>query len=199
MPRHFEDFYGATPKALKWLEWLAMELMNKHLGVGEDGKPLAPITAKLIGVATSKNKFMTQTEVRAITYLSTGVKTKLIRLHWQGQDKDLPLMVRIKGVSDVEVRSMVHYLRHVWKFPIGSGSNGYWWVSAPTGMITTMEHLTDRRTALDQDIDACKYANYKVNPLNMFNRDAPVQPGSQISLGDGFGHKGNTPWGLQNG
>jgi hypothetical protein len=78
--------------------------------------------------------------------------------------------------------------------PIGSGGKGYWWVKDAAGMVSTISHLEDRKTALEQDIIACNNPDFDTNIYDYFREPKKTVIGSrgeQISMGDDFGMSKN--------
>jgi len=80
-----------------------------------------------------------------------------------------------KGLSGQEVRAMVNYLRREWKYPIGSGVKGYFWCKSKEALQPTMDHLEDRRNAIEHALDGLKGATIDVDPNTILDQATPGQ------------------------
>ena len=122
----------------------------------------------------------------------------LFRLLWEskepissGQIKDISAWEYVdgikqyhKGLSSVQLREMVHFLRTEFKFPITSSTQGYGWAHTAEEMQTTLDHLIDRANSILDVHEALNDANYDATP---FSYAPPSKPGEQGSLGANFG------------
>ena len=72
-----------------------------------------------------------------------------------------------KGLTGREVRAMTNYLRREWNYPIGSGAAGYYWCQDKEELETTLNHLKDRITALNQAVDGIANANMDLDPFTV--------------------------------
>jgi hypothetical protein len=68
---------------------------------------------------------------------------------------DEKLKVKMK-LSQPDIRSLVSHLRVERQMPIGSGDGGYFWANDASELETTIQHLTDRRNRIGEDVTALK-------------------------------------------
>lgn len=71
--------------------------------------------------------------------------------------------------EDSDVRAMVNYLRRR-GCPVASGSQGYFWARTADELVTTRQHLLERRDALDAVIAGVGEAIKKMPPQAEFFR-----------------------------
>jgi len=150
MPTGFEDYEGFTKRARKWIRWLIIEFYAHH--------PIKfPITAKQIGIETTRHD----------RHPSGMVK----------YDKDGEAIV-LKGLAGTEVRAIVHFLRQN-RYPIASGSKGYSVAQNEAELKSTIQHLKERRKAIDSDIEGLENADFNINPT--------TEPGEQVGMFNNYG------------
>ena len=140
--RGFEDFEGATTKALKFLEWLVIELQARHPMSG-------PINAPTIERMTVRHEWvpMEKSDPKSTFRSKVNIGEGGLETEW-GYYKDIP------GLSGREVRAMVHYLREHKQMPIASGSKGYFWAADKTEMQGTVDHMEDRISSTQKALRA---------------------------------------------
>ncbi len=203
----FEKYAGRTKRAKQWIEWLLQEIHRHDLE--------KPITAKVITARTTREKYMTEEQIsdRETYTIKPGVRNAALKAikrgeglmeigadptKHQSEGEPTPRMileggvlkhlVKIEGLSDVEVRGIVNYLRGEHRYPIGSCGKGYYWIRTTEGKDVTTSHLKGRISAAQFALDGVENADYSAPISNHLDLSEP-------GLFDDFYRGSETPWG----
>lgn len=86
--------------------------------------------------------------------------------------KDTPVKSRIienrMDLRGVEVRAIVNFLRKK-GYPIGSSSKGYWFAKSKDEIEETLQHLHQRKSAIQSVINGLESSNYFKKQESLFN------------------------------
>lgn len=136
MLKHFEDFDGYTKKAGKHLEWLLLELYKHDIE--------HPITSRSIKTMTRRERYETTSPQAGVEITAPVITT---------------------GLSGVEVRACVHFLREE-GYPIGSRGNGYYWCRSQADKQVTLDHLQQRINSIIRAHDSLYGCDLDKSPSN---------------------------------